>query len=164
MMSEAIPHFVRGGDPKSVLQIGEISQIKEWFATWAPRVSYEIDQDLNVKVKGDLSLIGMPIKALIGTQVKHLPEKLSVGGNIDLKDTPITHLPAGLFVGSFLDLYNSSITQLPDGLIVCKWLDLRHTLITCLPRGLSVGGNLYIKGTLIKSFPKDLRVLGEIEK
>ena len=66
--------FERGKDPKSVMGIGKIALIKDWFRTWAPDVEYTIDDNLNIIVGGGLWLRG--------TQITELPDNLRVGGKI----------------------------------------------------------------------------------
>ena len=69
---------------------------------------------------------------------------LSVGGDLDLRNTKITELPDNLSVGRSLYLRNTGITELPDNLSVGGDLDLRNTKITELPDNLSVGRSLYL--------------------
>ena len=57
--------------------------------------------------------------------------------------TKITALPDRLSVGGYLDLRLTKITALPDGLSVGGGLDLRDTDITALPEGLKVGGKIF---------------------
>ena len=64
---------------------------------------------------------------LIESNIKFLPKRLEVGGNLDLSDTPITSLPEGLKVGGNLFLHFSKIKS--------------------LPKGLKLDGNLYMRGT-----------------
>jgi len=77
---------------------------------------------INGNMKGNLWLYA--------TKVSYLPEGLTVGGWIDLGNTPITTLPKGLKVGDDLDLENTDITSLPENLKVGGWLDLSNTPIS----------------------------------
>jgi hypothetical protein len=52
-------------------------------------------------------------------------------------------LPNGLSVGGGLDLRDTDITALPDGLSVGGYRDLNRTKITALPEGLKVGGKIF---------------------
>ncbi|EDR1072918.1 hypothetical protein MDP99_004652, partial [Salmonella enterica] len=65
--------------------------------------------------------------------VDTLPDNLTVGGGLYLRDTSITTLPDNLTVGGGLYLRDTSITTLPDNLTVGGWLDLSDTSITTLP-------------------------------
>ena len=91
------------------------------------------------------------------TEITALPEGLHVGGSLDLGGTNITALPEGLHVGGGLDLSGTKITALPEGLHVGGWLDLRDTEITALPEGLHVGGSLNLRGTNIPTIHTDSR-------
>ncbi|MEG1686005.1 MAG: hypothetical protein RR319_08715, partial [Bacteroides sp.] len=76
-----------------------------------------------------------------------LPDNLTVGGSLYLKNTGITSLPDNLTVGGSLYLENTGITSLPDNLTVGGNLDLKNTGITSLPDNLTVGGSLDLRGT-----------------
>ena len=109
-------------------------------------------RQLNIKnnkpyYAGDLDLDGC-------TGITSLPDNLTVGGYLDLRDTGITSLPDNLTVGGYLDLDGTGITSLPDNLTVGEYLDLRGTGITSLPDNLTVGGGLYLCGTGIKDTSK----------
>lgn len=128
-------NFEREKDPKRVMSIGRIAQIRKWFDSLGiDERKYTIYDDFNVSVEGSLGLSN--------TLITSLPERLNVGGSLYLSNTPITSLPKGLSVGGSLDLRNTKITSLPDGL--------------------SVGGDLYLKNTSITSLPEDLVVKGKI--
>ena len=127
--------FQRGRDPKEVLGIGKVAQIKQWFEKWAPRVEYEIDDNFNIYVKEYLNLSDVNITSL--------PDNLEVERNLYLEDTNITSLPDDLKVGGYLDLRNTEITSLPDNLKVGGSLDIRNTLITSLPDDLEVKGEIW---------------------
>ena len=97
---------------------------------------------------------------LSATDIKSLPDNLTVGGNLDLYDCAgITQLPDGLTVGGSLQLSGTAITSLPDNLTVGGYLDLGDTGITQLPDGLTVGGSLKLSGTGITDTSKVKRTL-----
>ena len=93
---------------------------------------YHIHGKTPIVIAGNLNLRG--------TQVRELPEGLSVGGSLDLEGTQIRELPEGLSVGGDLNLAYTQIRELPEGLRVGGYLDLHGTPIRELPKGLSVGG------------------------
>ena len=82
--------FSEEGDPIEDLGIGQRALIRKWFETWAPKAQYTIDDDLNIRVNGNLDLYG--------TQIKDLPDISSVGENLYLSGTPIKELPNTLKV------------------------------------------------------------------
>lgn len=69
-----------------------------------------------------------------------LPDRLTVGGDLDLCGTNVTALPDGLKVGGDLDLYGTNVTALPDGLTVGFNLDLSGTKVTALPADIKLVG------------------------
>ena len=71
-------------------------------------------------------------------------------GNLNLRSyRDLQTLPDNLTVGGGLDLRNTQIASLPDNLTVGGWLDLSGTQIASLPDNLTVGGGLYLSGTQI---------------
>ena len=52
------------------------------------------------------------------------------GGSLDLSNTQIRELPEGLTVGGWLDLSNTQIRELPEGLTVGGGLYLGDTQIS----------------------------------
>ena len=129
--------------------------VDDWFAQWAPDTEYEIDDNFNIYVKGNLYLSGAKITSL--------PDNLEVSGYIDLENNKeITSLPDNLKVGKFLDLRNTNIISLPNNLKVKGSLFLEGTKITSLPDDLKVGGSILIHDTEITSPPDNLKVGGEI--
>ena len=123
-------------DPYSTLGIGRKAQIEEWFKTYAPDAKYTIDDDLNIKVRGNLHLEG--------TETTKLPERLSIAGWLDLDRSAIKEFPENLDIGGNLWLRDTGITELPEGLII--------------------GGDLYLKGTSIKNLRSSLKIRGNIYK
>ena len=92
---------------------------------------------------------GGDLRLACRTELKSLPDGLTVGGGLDLRSCAgLTSLPDGLTVGGWLDLRGCmGLTSLPDGLTVDGWLDLSDcTGLTSLPEGLTVGGRLYLYG------------------
>ena len=94
--------------------------------------------------------------------IYNLPERLEVGGGLDLQGTGITRLPEGLKVGGNLYLQGTGITRLPEGLKVGGGLLLHGTGITRLPERLEVGGDLYLHGTGITVLPEGLKIGGQV--
>ena len=125
------------------------------------KLTLEKAKEMMERNGGSLDLSGTQIKELpegltvgdglylSGTQIKELPEGLTVGGNLYLSCTQIKELPEGLTVGGSLDLSYTQIKELPEGLTVGGWLDLRATQIKELPEGLTVSGSLYLSYTQI---------------
>ena len=106
-----LSHFTEeDSDPIKDMSIGSKALIKKWFETWAPDVKYTVDNNLNVKVEGDLYLYN--------TLVTELPDNLSIGGWLDLRRSQITKLPDNLSVGGGLYLRGTQITELPKSLKV----------------------------------------------
>lgn len=107
-----------------------------------------------------------PIRKYVNTLVPFIRErgyKVSVqtarlGYVIDKDDNwhDLQNLPEGLTVGGYLDLRDTVITVLPDGLTVGGYLNLEGTAITVLPDGLTVGGSLYLRGTGITVLPDSI--------
>jgi hypothetical protein len=71
----------------------------------------------------------------------------SVGGDLDLQNTPIKSLGNLTSVGGNLDLENTSIKSLGNLTSVGGYLDLQDTPIQSLGNLTSVGGNLYLGNT-----------------
>ena len=129
--------FTEDSDPVADMEIGAKHLIHKWFeSVRVDRSKYTIDDNLNIKVKGDLNLYNI-------TDITKLPDNLSVGGFLDLVGTNISELPDNLSVGGFLDLLNLEITDLPDNLSVEGDLDIRGTQITELPKSLKIEGKIY---------------------
>ena len=97
------------------------------------------------------------------TQIKELPDNLTVGGNFDLRGTPIEKLPDNLTVGGNLNLYGTQIKELPDNLTVVGYLNLYGTQIKELPDNLTVVGYLDLSCTSIKELPDNLTVVGYLD-
>ena len=97
------------------------------------------------------------------TQIKELPDNLTVGGNFDLRGTPIEKLPDNLTVGGNLNLYGTQIKELPDNLTVGGNLNLGYTQIKELPDNLTVVGYLNLRGTPIEKLPDNLTVVGYLD-
>ena len=102
---------------------------------------------------------------LSATDIKSLPDNLTVGGNLDLYDCAgITQLPDGLTVGGSLQLSRTAIKSLPDNLTVDGYLDLSRTGITQLPDNLTVAGELDLYDCAgITSLPDNLTVGGDLD-
>ena len=84
--------FERGVGVKQSLGIGRRALIHKWFSELGIDESkYLIDDDLNIKVEGDLWLSN--------TGITELPDNLTVEGSLWLSNTGITELPDNLTVG-----------------------------------------------------------------
>jgi hypothetical protein len=156
VLKESLNEFKQGGDPYNKLGIGSRVMIDQWFETWASDVTYTVDDQLNIHVKGSLDLED--------SKVTSLPDKLHVGGHLYLRDSKVTSLPDGLHIGLDLYIRGSKVTSLPDGLYVGGYLDLSGSRVTSLPDGLYVGGSLDLRGSKMTSLPDDLVVKGKIHK
>ena len=75
----------------------------------------------------------------------------SVGGGLNLRDTPIESLGNLTSVGGYLYLGNTQIESLGNLTSVGGDLDLRNTQIESLGNLTSVGGDLYLYGSSIES-------------
>ena len=53
--------FREESDPIEDMDIGQRALAKQWFKTWAPKIKYTIDDNLNIAVKQSLDLYGTPI-------------------------------------------------------------------------------------------------------
>ena len=107
------------------------------------RINDKIQEYIKNGSKGDLALMGSPIKVL--------PKNLTkVGGNLILMFSQIEKLPDNLTVNGYLSLDGCGYLQsLPNGLKVKGSLDLEDTNITSLPSDLEVGRNLVLYRTPI---------------
>ena len=127
---------------------------------------------------GDLDLGDSDIKAL--------PDFLTVTGDFNLHNSQLVYLPHELIVGGDLIVGNSKITQLArytsvgcdlnltgtnvshstywfSQLHVGGDLTLQYASVTALPLGLTVLGNLDLEGSLLKSLALNLTVGGRME-
>jgi len=99
-------------------------------------------------IGGDLDLYNTPIESL--------GNLLSVGGDLNLFETPIESLGNLISVGVTLDLRGTPIESLGNLISVGGNLDLRYTLIESLGNLESVGGNVFLKETpLSKMYTKE---------
>jgi hypothetical protein len=80
---------------------------------------------------------------LYGTNIKFLPDNLTVGGDLSLMNSNIRSLPNNLTVEGSLNIRGSKIKTLPDNLTVGEVLDIRLTDINTLPGTLKVTGPIY---------------------
>ena len=127
---------------------------------------------------GDLDLGDSDIKAL--------PDFLTVTGDLNLHNSQLVYLPHELIVGGDLIVGNSKITQLARYTSVgcdlnltgtnvshsAYWfsqlhvggdLTLQYASVTALPLGLTVLGNLDLEGSLLRSLALNLTVGGRME-
>jgi hypothetical protein len=87
----------------------------------------------------------------------------SIGGDLDLRETPIESLGNLTSVGGNLDLENSPIKSLGNLTTVGGFLDLYNTPIESLGNLISVGGNLFLRGTPIESLGNLQSVGGDLK-
>jgi hypothetical protein len=80
------------------------------------------------------------------------PVELKLAVTIDTAGK--SSLPDRLTVEGDLDLRETNITELPQHLIVRGNLDLRGTPIKALPTCLVVGGDLLISGSAVSALPE----------
>ena len=85
----------------------------------------------------------------------------SLGGNLNLRDTPIESIGNLTYVGGFLYLVGTPIKSLGKLTSVGGDLNLYETPIKSLGNLTSVGGDLYLQGTPIKSLGKLTSVGGD---
>ena len=147
-------------DLSSYILICDEDRKPDWWNNQESKIRSKITaiwaSELNNKVfKGSLNLMNTQIKKLPdnltvggyfnleGTQIKELPDNLTVGGNLNLGRTQIKELPANLKVGGSLYLQGTQIKELPANLKVGSSLDLGDTQIKELPANLIVGGQIY---------------------
>ena len=127
---------------------------------------------------GDLDLGDSDIKAM--------PDFLTVTGDLNLHNSQLVYLPHELIVGGDLIVGNSKITQLARYTSVgcdlnltgtnvshsAYWfsqlhvggdLTLQYASVTALPLGLTVLGNLDLEGSLLRSLALNLTVGGRME-
>ena len=109
----------------------------------------KVKQYIKNGCKGDLNLATTPIDRL-PDELKH------IDGHLNLFNTQIKSLPDGLTIIGWLDLDNTQIKLLPNGLTVGGSLSLCDTQIKSLPNGLKVGNYLYLYNTpLSKKYTPD---------
>ena len=87
----------------------------------------------------------------------------TIGGDLNLKNTPIESLENLTSVGGDLNLKNTPIESLENLQSVGGYLDLRYTPIESLENLQSVGGNLILFNTPIKSLGNLKSVGGFLE-
>ena len=96
------------------------------------------------------------------TSLVQLPDNLTVMGNVDLREcTALSYLPNTLTLQGDLNLWRcTSLTQLPDNLQIGRNLDLSGcTALTHLPDGLSVKASCDLSGcTELKHLPDNLQI------
>lgn len=78
--------------------------------------------------------------------VNHLPDRLTVSTNFDLRDSTISVLPEELTVSGDLNLSGTKIERLPNRLTVGGDLHLENTVLRRLPKELTVGHLMFCDG------------------
>lgn len=87
------------------------------------------------------------------TNLKHLPDKLIVGGSLHIANTTITMLPEGLSVGEDLNAANTKFARLPLNFTIGGGIDLENSALEHLPV-MHIPDFLDVSGTKIDSIPK----------
>ena len=106
-------------------------EIKKWFKDNDYDVNYNIDENLKITVRGNLT---------ISKPTNEFPKyPLTVTGLLDISNPNIEKLPNKLNVGG-LRLRNTKVKKLPDNLTVKGILDISYTKIKTLPEKLNVTG------------------------
>lgn len=158
-----------GGRPHATIEIvdGVITQIQgkqnkppitghlERIIPWAKNSGYGVNVPIAhlgyaVDVRGDWH------------DIRHLPDGLEIGGDMDLSRIQLEKLPNGLKVGGNLRLDNPPFGFLPTGLKVGGDLAINKGLIESLPEGLDVGGNLVLTRVGITRFPEAFAIGGSV--
>ncbi|MWN91151.1 hypothetical protein GQ597_10595 [Gilliamella sp. Pra-s65] len=112
-------------------------------------------QDNKITVDGNLNLRNRGIKAL--------PENLSINGDLILTHTKIEALPKNFSISGSLNLANTEITALPESLSVKGDLNLTMTKIKVLPENLFIGSSLYLGFTEIEALPENFSIKGDLD-
>jgi hypothetical protein len=99
---------------------------------------------------------------LRNTPIKSLGNLTSVGGSLDLKGTSIESLGNLESVGGYLNLRKTQIKSLGNLISVGGDLDLWDTPIKSLGNLISVGGNLFLQFTGIESLENLKSVVGSL--
>lgn len=115
----------------------------------------QIQQYINNGSKGDLKLNKI--------QIKTLPNNLkTIGGTLEIYDSPIESLPDNFKVQDNLILLRIPNLSLPNNLEVGGNLNLYDSNIKLLPKGLKIKGNLTLARLNLESLPNDLEVEGDV--
>jgi hypothetical protein len=84
--------------------------------------------------------------------------KITIDGNLNLRNRGIKALPKNFFIGGSLYLGFTEIEALPENFSIKDDLDLKYSKIKILPENLSIGGKLNIESTSIRELPDNLSV------
>jgi hypothetical protein len=148
--------------PTSIKVRGQISQIS---GDEIPQ-GFSVGGDLEVSKFTD----SLPDNLTIGgsldlrqTKIKQLPAGLKVYGNLCLNHLPITSLPADLYVGGNLECFKTSIKNIPESVFIGGGLNISQTDVRILPKQIKeVNGCLHINGCRIKYLPDNLVIHGSL--
>ena len=128
MDARYVDRFTRGGDPYVKLGLSIKHIIIKWFSTYAPYVTYNIDGESHVFVKGGIRLMF----------------------------SEVTWMPDATFhISHYLDLDHCQIDVLPDNLHVGGRMYINNTNIFALPENLFVGRDLWLLGTPLANLTRD---------
>ena len=153
-----VPYEVDGTERLTVK-----GNLKKCFRDWVRTRKYTSLPDELVRVDEALWLEWTSITSLGGltsvggfldlgnTPITSLGTLTSVGGSLLLDSTPLTSLGNLTYVGGYLDLQNTSITSLGNLTSVGGYLDLKGTSITSMGSLTSVGWNLMLQDASIPS-------------
>lgn len=77
-----------------------------------------------------------------------LPEKLHIGGNLEIGMTSIRKLPDGLNVRGNVNAYGSALEEIGERVKIHGSLDLTKTKVSSLPMDLQVDGSIWLSESL----------------
>jgi len=155
LVKESLYEFSRSTDPKSVLGIGRIAEIREFFRS--------LDISDNEYIFREDGKIYFPAEVHIRGIIKtKLPNGLVFSNDVYLNDNYLTELPNDIIFNRSVWLNNNPLTKLPDNLTIGYNLILCDTAIKTLPNKLKVYGDLNIMRTDIIELPDDLIVKEKI--
>ena len=106
----------------------------------------------------------LPFKYRLIAGLPIIKDELYFKGNLDLDNTDIKKLPDNLTVIGRLNLQNTKITELPNNLTVKGYLDIENTDINTIPNNLKIGGDLYLFRTPISSPISSIISSSEVRK
>ena len=136
-------------DEESILTMRRTPE--ERLKNWKIATNKMVQRYIQDGSEGDLFLSNLPF------DIK-LPDNLTIGGDLYMRNSKITTLPNNLIVNGDLDLSYTEITSLPNNLIVNGNLNISDTEIATFPDSLKVSGNLNISYTKITTLPDNLEL------
>lgn len=98
-----------------------------------------------------IGLVVPGMLSIVKTQLKSLPDDLSVGSSLYCNGTPLTGIPVGIRKLIHLSIADTAVSELPENLHIQDTLTIDNTTISSLPKGLFVGHRLGNKNVNINS-------------